>query len=128
MEDSERKKDRKKISCLTPAAEAPCAQGGYVCGKADTQQINIVKYTRAMPETQNVAGLRAVGKQRIDGMFYSAIAEITQERIARTQRQKSQPWLLTRESFRVKAIDNFVRSTVTTHRDEIPHATAVGIE
>jgi hypothetical protein len=60
-------------------------------------------------------------------MLYASIAEVTQEGIARTQRQKSQPWLLTGESFGVKAIDNFVRSTVAAYGNEIPHAPAVSV-
>src|SRR5580704_5351629 len=58
-------------------------------------------------------------------MFYSAMAEIAQERIARAERQQAEPRSASSQSFWVEAVHRFIRSAIAPDGNEIPDATPI---
>ena len=62
----------------------------------------------------------------LNGVLDAAIAEIAQEGIPCTQRQKTELRGLTARGFRKKSIHDFVRCAVTADGDEVAHSPAIG--
>jgi hypothetical protein len=72
-----------------------------------------------MPQSHHVARLGAPGDQRFYGVLNTAVAEVTQERVAGAQGQKPENRARTAQSLWKETVDDFVGSTVAADRDEV---------
>src|SRR5262249_14300995 len=76
------------IAKLSVSPEPSCPHGCDVGREPNTQKIDVMDRPLFVLQPQNVACLSASSDDRLHSMFDPAIAEVTQERISGTQRQK----------------------------------------
>src|SRR5262249_52769774 len=103
------------IAKLSVSPEPSCPHGCDVGREPNTQKIDVMDRPLFVLQPQNVACLSASSDDRLHSMFDPAIAEVPQERISGTQRQKCECWPGTRTRRRKQPVDDFVGSSVSAH-------------
>src|SRR4051794_25743698 len=127
VETRQRQKNGSEISELSPMAEATGAKSCDIRREPHAQEVDVVDQASAVAHAHHVAGPALARDQRVDRMFNASVAEIAEERVARTQGQERQCGRLLAQSQREQAIHHLVGSTITPHGDEVPGTTAVSI-
>ena len=98
-------------------AEAPRTQRGYVSGKSDAENIDVVQHAVLVSEAKHIASPRSASDQGFDRMLNTAVGEIAQKRVAGTNRQKGERRSFFKRRWK-QSVDDFVRSAVAANRDE----------
>lgn len=115
------------ITEFAPAFETAISGFGDVCGEAESEQIEEIKFALRVAETDDVAGAAAIFLQRCDGMFYAARSEILQEGIAGAEREEAQGGAVVVRGVREKSVDDFEGGAITADGEEIADSFAVSL-
>jgi hypothetical protein len=81
----------------------------------------------AVAQTQHIARAAALGQERFQRVLYDAVAKVAQKGIAGAQREKSERGTISRQSLRIQAIHDFVRSAIASHGDKVPATALIGL-
>jgi hypothetical protein len=79
-----------------------------------------------MTQTNDVRGTAALRQNGLDRVLESAITEISKERIASAQRQKSERGTLSSGRLGEKPIHNLVGSAISADCEEVPDPACIG--
>src|ERR1041384_1480241 len=79
-----------------------------------------------MAQAQHVAGTRISRQQRLNRKLHSAIAEVAQKRVARSQWKESERRFISFVRGK-EPVDNLVRSPIAAHRDKFSVASGIGL-
>ncbi len=104
----------------------PIGQRRDIGGKSHAQQIERVDFACGVRETEEINGAPAIFEQGLQRGFGTVLCEIAEERIAGTERKKSEGDAGVCCNVSEDAVEDFVSSAVTADSDEAAIVLVVG--
>ena len=108
-------------------AETASAKRRHICRKTHAEQIDEIDLSRPVPHAHDIDGSALPYLERFDREVDAAIAEVAQERIASTERQKTERRRLFPNGLWEETVNNLVRRAVSAEGNEVARTAGVGI-
>ncbi len=119
-----------QIAELAQKFQMAIRQCRHVRRKTHVQRIDVIKRSARVVQSNNVAGTRAAVQNSFDAEFGEigpALGKVAQERIARSQRKKSEGGAPIGGRIRENAVDDLEACAVAAHGNEIAKTVGVSI-
>ena len=121
------REDAQHVSEWAQALESAIRDCGDVGGEAHAHDIDGVSRAAFVLEHHDVARAAATFDNRAGGVLRSAVKEIAQKRISRSDRQEAERGPFATDRIRQQTIHDFVCGAVAAHGDEVAPARGVGL-
>ena len=118
-------KNAEQVTEMAQRFEVAIRKRTDVCGETHAEKIERINLAACMCQANKIDRALAIREDGLQGRFHAVVCEVTQERIAGAQRQKTQRDTLLRAAPGKNTVKDFVRGAVTTDGDEAPIALAI---
>src|SRR5437899_6420652 len=114
-----------QISQLPQTFEFSVGDGGNIGGKADAQQVDVVKNSVFVGKPQHVAGAPSPSEDSRGRVLHTAVGEVAQERVAGAERKKTEGAALAVGGAGKQAVYDLVSGADAPYGEELAIATGL---